>query len=45
MKVIQLESETMLERSVRYGLVPESAIPAGMWRVFAENRRQKERDD
>lgn len=44
MKVIQLETETMLVRPVRYGLVLESAIPAGMRRIFEETRRQRERD-
>ena len=45
MKVIQLETETSLERCVRYGLVPESAIPAVMRRIFEETRRQRQRDD
>lgn len=42
MEVMELETETMLERSVRYGLVPESAIPAGMRRVFEAACRQQE---
>ena len=44
MEVIELERETSLEQCVRYGLMPESAIPEGMRRIFEKTRREKERE-
>lgn len=41
MNVIELDTETNLESYVRYGLVPESAIPEGMRAIAEATRRAK----
>jgi hypothetical protein len=41
MNVIELHAETNLELYVRYGLVPESAIPDGMRAIAEQTRRAK----
>ena len=41
MDIIEWDQETMLERGVRLGLLPESALPEGLRAITEKTRREK----